>query len=126
MNSQQGILKSAFSKFTISVEKNWKGMLLMFLSAITTAVAQFIWKISGSDNLLWIILGIGLYGFSSVLMILAFRLGSLSVIHPVMSLSYGIGIILSAAFLAEIIPPVRIVGVFVITLGVIFIGGGDA
>ena len=98
----------------------------MFLSAISTSVAQFIWKVAGSDKLFWVLLGIGLYGFSSVIMILAFRLGSLSVIHPIMSLSYGIGIILSAVFLAEIIPPIRIVGVFVITLGVIFIGGGDA
>lgn len=126
MNSQTGVLESILSKFSISIKKNWKGMLLMFFSAISTSVAQFIWKVTDSDSLFWVLLGIGLYGVSSVIMILAFRLGSLSVIHPIMSLSYGIGIILSAVFLAEIIPPIRIVGVFVITLGVIFIGGGDA
>lgn len=114
------------STFVQSFQKNARGILLMVVSALITAFAQFIWKIAGSENLPILALGIALYGLSSVLMIVAFRYGSLSVLHPIMAVSYAVGVFLGVVFLHEIITPLHLVGLGIIIMGVILIGGGDA
>ena len=58
-------------------------------------------------------------------MLLAYRHGSLSVLHPMLSVGYVFSLILAATVLKEAVSPLRILGVAVILVGVIFIGGGD-
>lgn len=114
------------SAFVQSFRKNAKGILLMTASAFIIAFAQFIWKLAGSDNLPMIAVGIALYGLSSVLMIIAFRYGSLSVLHPIMAVNYAVGVFLGVVFLHEVISSLHLAGIGIIMLGVILIGGGDA
>ena len=98
----------------------------MFCSAIVVAFAQFLWKTSGGTNLILLAVGIFLYGASSLLMIIAYRFGSLSVLHPILSISYGFGLALSHFILKESISWLNILGVLMIIFGVALIGGGDA
>ncbi len=97
----------------------------MLSSAITVGVAQLLWKISNGDNLKLLIIGLLLYGISSLLMIVAYRFGSLSVLHPILSVSYGVGLSFGYFFLKEPISNMKLVGVLIIMMGVILIGGGD-
>ena len=98
----------------------------MLCSAIAVAFAQFLWKASGGTNLVLLAVGIFLYGASSLLMIIAYRFGSLSVLHPILSTSYGLGLAISYFILKEPISWLNILGVMMIIFGVALIGGGDA
>ena len=108
-----------------SLKENWKGMLFMMASAMTVAIGQLLWKFSIGTNLVLLGLGFVSYGFGSLLMIVAFKFGKLSVVHPVLSLSYVFGIGLGYLFLGEMLRPVQFVAVMLIMSGVILIGGGD-
>lgn len=71
-----------------------------------------------------IILGIGLYGISSIFFITGLKGGELSVLYPIGSLSYVWGTILAVKFLKEKISPLKIAGILTIILGVVLIGIG--
>lgn len=72
-----------------------------------------------------LLLGFALYALGALIMIFAYRFGSLSVLQPMLSLNYVFIIILANAVLNEQITPLKAIGVFIIILGVILIGGGD-
>lgn len=108
-----------------SFQENKKGIILMIISSLSTSIGQFFWKLSQA-KLNWdLISGFGFYGIGAVLMIVAFRFGRLSVLHPIMSLGYVFGIMLGGFFLEEIISWNVIVGTLLILVGVSLIGGGD-
>lgn len=69
-----------------------------------------------------LIVGLALYGCGSVLMILALRHGELSVLYPVISLSYVWVALLSVVILHEMMTPVKIAGIAVIIAGVATLG----
>jgi drug/metabolite transporter (DMT)-like permease len=108
-----------------SYQKNWRGIFLILITSLTLALSQFFWKISSGTNFFWIIAGFFIAGVGMVIMIIAYRYGSLSVIHPFMSMSYVIGIGLGVLVLNERINSFIILGIILIILGNIFIGGGD-
>ena len=114
-----------FGKISRSLAENWKGMLFMSVSALTVAVGQLLWKFSGGTDLILLVLGFVSYGIGSLLMVIAFKFGRLSVVHPVLSLSYVFGIVLGYVFLGEVLSPVQFLAVTLIMSGVILIGGGD-
>lgn len=68
-----------------------------------------------------LIYGFGFYGTDALLMMVAYRYGRLSVLQPILSLSYVLSLILGGLFLQENIDVFKILGVFSIILGVIFI-----
>ena len=109
-----------------SLVANWKGMLFMAASALTVAVGQLLWKFSGGTDIVLLMLGFASYGLGSLLMVVAFKFGKLSVVHPVLSLSYVFGILLGYVFLDEVLRPLQFIAVALIMLGVVLVGGGDS
>lgn len=104
----------------------YKGIVLILLSAALACIGQLIWKLaSRSDSLLLVIIGLGLYGFAALLMILALRYGELSVLHPMMSSGYVLSLLLGAAVLDERISFMKVLGVSVIIVGLVFLSSSE-
>lgn len=108
-----------------SFMKNKTGIVLILISALFSCSGQFLWKLSGMQSLWLLFFGFVCYGMGMLFMLLAYRHGSLSVLHPMLSVGYVFSLILAATVLKEAVSPIRILGVAVILVGVIFIGGGD-
>jgi drug/metabolite transporter (DMT)-like permease len=64
-------------------------------------------------------------GANTILLILALRDGQLSVLYPIIALTYVWVTILSPAFFGDSVNVYKIAGVFLIVLGVSFIGAGS-
>jgi len=71
-----------------------------------------------------LIIGIILYGFSTILFIPALKHGQLSVIYPFVATVYIWVTLFSKRFLKEEITFYKWLGIFLIIIGVIFIGIG--
>lgn len=97
----------------------------MLFSAFILATAQLIWAISKLE-LYYLISGFIMYGFGAVTMIIAYRYGSLSVLHPLMATSYILSYFYGVTILSEHISSTEIIGLSVIILGVGFIAIGDS
>ena len=102
-----------------------KGIVLMLLSALCVCVGQLFWKLSAQEGIVYLILGFTLYGIGSLLMILAYRFGKVSVLQPVLSSSYILSLILAYYFLNEVIDIYKVIGVFLIILGIVVITAMD-
>ncbi|MFV0520411.1 MAG: EamA family transporter [Lachnospirales bacterium] len=113
------------NSFKNSIKKNYNGILLIILSAILTSIGQLCWKLSVGEINMYFIVGFALYGLGAIIMIIAFKFGSLSVIHPFMCSSYIFAFIWGYLILGESISMMKIVGAMVLILGVLLIGGGD-
>ncbi len=109
-----------------SLKKNKKGILLMILSSLFACTGQLFWKLASSGSIPYLIIGFVLYGIGALIMLYAYRFGSLSVLQPVLSINYVFTLVLAILVLKETITLLKIVGIFIIILGVIFIGGGDS
>ncbi|HSN57944.1 MAG TPA: EamA family transporter [Clostridiaceae bacterium] len=114
------------NKFMDSIRKNYIGICIILAASLLTATGQLFWKISGGADLTLVAIGFLFYGVGAVLMIAAFRFGSLSVIHPMLSFSYIFALFFGRFILNEAISPLQLLGVFTIMAGVVLIGGGDA
>ena len=108
-----------------SIQKNKKGILLMCISSVLVCVGQLMWKLATDGNIILLLIGFGLYGLGALVMIYAYRFGSLSVLQPVLSLNYVFTIILSHFVLKEVITLSKVIGVLIIIIGVLMIAGGD-
>lgn len=102
---------------------------------IVAAVAQPLFKtganrlfahltVSGALTDVPLIVGLVLYGLGSVLMILALRHGELSVLYPLISLSYVWVSILSVVVFHETMPMIKVMGVATVITGVAVMGKG--
>lgn len=108
-----------------SFEKNKKGILLMLCSSICVCVGQLFWKISSEQGIFWMLAGFVFYGVGALIMLIAYKYGSLSVLQPMLSMNYVLSILLAAVVLKEAITILKVTGVLIIIVGVILIGGGD-
>ena len=108
-----------------SLKENWEGMALMACSALSVAIGQMLWKFSGGSNITFFVLGFTVYGLGALLMILAFKHGRLSVVHPVQSLSNVFGLMLGYLFLGELLNPYQLLAVVLIMFGLVLVGGGE-
>jgi len=108
-----------------SINKNIIGIILILLASFTLAGGQLFWKISDGQNLHLLALGFVLYSSGAVLMILSYKHGSLSVLHPMMSMSYVFAFIIGYFILNETIQIGKIIGLILTILGCFLIGGGD-
>lgn len=113
------------NSFMTSIKKNLKGIIIILFASIMTSVGQLMWKLSDGVNIEYLFIGFLLYGIGAVLMIIAFRYGSLSVIHPMLSFGYVFAVILGTLVLKERIGFVHIIAIAIIMVGVMLIGGGD-
>ncbi len=108
-----------------SIQKNKKGILLMLVSSICVCVGQLLWKLSATQGLIFMLAGFAFYGAGALIMIIAYKFGKLSVLQPMLSLNYVLSILLAALVLHEAITLYKVIGVIIITCGVIMIAGGD-
>jgi drug/metabolite transporter (DMT)-like permease len=113
------------SNFVLSFQKNKKGIILIILASIFVCFGQLFWKMSESNNIILILLGFALYTIGALTMIFAYRFGSLSVLQPFLSASYVLSTILGFLVLNEPLLVSKIIGIFIIIIGIIMIGGGD-
>lgn len=108
------------------LSKNKKGILLMVLSSLCVCTGQLFWKISTSSESIWFLLiGFLFYVFGAIVMLVAYRFGKLSILQPILSLNYIISIVLGYLLLNEIITILKVIGVLVIIIGVIFVATGE-
>lgn len=110
---------------TESFKKNKYGIMLMLLSSVCVCIGQLFWKISSEKGLSALAIGFFIYCIGAILMIIAYRYGSLSVLQPILSVNYIFSTVLSVIVLHEYINTTKIIGIVIIILGVIFIAGGD-
>lgn len=108
-----------------SLKKNKKGIILMLISSLCVCVGQLFWKLYANGNIMLLILGFAFYGVGALVMLYAYKFGSLSVLQPMLSANYIFTIILAATVLNEQITLTKVIGIIVIVLGVVLIGGGD-
>ena len=108
-----------------SLKKNKYGMLIMIISALCTSFGQYYWKLSKGSDLLLLFIGFALYGLGALTMVLAFKFGSFSVLHPMLSLGYVFAIVIGYFFLDDIMKTTEIIGLIFILFGVVMIGVGD-
>lgn len=108
-----------------SFEKNKKGIAFMLAAAGFACIGQLLWKLSVTNGILYMLSGFALYGLGAVLMLLAYRYGSVSVLQPMLSTNYILSAILGFLVLQEKITVQKMIGIVIITCGVILIGGGD-
>ena len=97
----------------------------MLFASFSTALGQMFWKMSDGEFNWYLILGFLFYLFGAVFMFISFRFGSLSVLHPIMSVGYIFAILFGVSFLNEAVTPQTLLGIFIIIIGVMLIGGGD-
>jgi len=103
--------------------KLYKGVILIILSAVCVAVGQYLWKLSQSQNMLYLaLIGFVFYAVGALLMIVAFRFGEVSILHPMLSVSFVLGLFIGNYSLQESIKPTMIIGVAIIFLGMVFLG----
>lgn len=97
----------------------------MIVSSICACVGQLFWKLSAKEGLLVMFVGFLFYGVGALVMLIAYKFGSLSVLQPMLSLNYALSIVLSILVLHESVTIDKIIGVIVIMTGVALIAGGD-
>lgn len=108
-----------------SIKKNKQGIILIIFSSICACIGQLLWKISIEKSIIYLLLGFLIYGIGALIMIIAYRYGSLSVLQPFLSLNYVLSIFLGYLVLGEIITIYKIIGVSLIIIGVLTIAIGD-
>lgn len=102
------------------------GILLMTGSAALTATGQAFWKLAQHGLGSWqLYLGFLLYGFGAVCMTIAFRFGSLSALHPLLSLGYIFSLIIGSLWLNEALTWKVVIGDGLILIGAISLGLGE-
>ncbi|ETT50053.1 hypothetical protein C162_12481 [Paenibacillus sp. FSL R7-269] len=114
-----------FEQIIESFHKNKKGIIYILCSAVCTSLGQALWKLFSENQWIFLISGFILYFFGAVLMIVAFRHGSLSVLHPLLSVGYLFALVIGYFLLNEAVSPKELLGIVIILIGVLLIGGGD-
>ena len=111
-----------------------KAIFLVVLCTIMTSAGQVLWKLSTKNinsffsaitNPL-LILGFVCYGVGAVLLILALKRGNLSVLYPIVALSFVWVTIVSIFLFSENVNVYNWLGVLAILFGVSLIGYGSS
>jgi len=108
---------------------------LVFCCTIIGAAAQLLLK-TGANQLVhpnplgiitnWNLLaGLSLYGVSTLLLVLALRDSELSLLYPVIALTYVWVTLLSVVVFHERIVPIKLAGIAIIIAGVAVLGRGQ-
>lgn len=106
-------------------KKNLKiGIMLMIFSSVCTCCGQLMWKLAAIDNQIFVyyLIGFMLYGLGALLMIISFKYGEMSILHPILSMGFILSIFLGASFVGEQITIHSLLGICLIIIGIIFLG----
>ncbi len=128
MSSQaQGMSQAEHVPFT-----KLQSVALVFVCTILGAAAQVFMKIGGQQlqhfeiarvlTDLPLLAGYTLYGINTVLLMFALRDGELSMLYPVIALTYVWVTILSVILFHDLISPLKIAGIVLIMAAVIVLG----
>ena len=104
-----------------------KAICLALLCAFLAATAQIFQKMGGNNlpAITWpIFIGLLLYAIGWLVLIIALKEGELTVIFPIVAVSYIIVTIYALMIFNEQISTLRWIGVMLIFLGVVMIGVG--
>lgn len=112
-------------KLVQAFSRNRTGIGIISISSLLVAVGQFCWKKAGGEIGWFLVIGFVFYGIGAVLMTIAFRFGSLSVIHPFLSISYVFSLFLGWIAFDEPITFPKVIGILLVMIGVVFISAGD-
>ena len=120
-----------------SAAQKRRSILLVITFTLLSAVAQVLMK-TGANRLAQfgisaqtvllnapLLAGLTLYGLGAVMMVLALRHGELSILYPMISLSYVWVAILSVLVFHEVMNSMRIAGICTIMAGVATLGRGS-
>jgi len=109
-------------------------MALVFACTVLGAAAQMLMKIGlghlshpglvGYLTSVPLLGGYSLYGLNTVLMVFALRDGELSILYPIIALTYVWVTILSVVFFHESLNPFKLAGVAIVVVGVGVLGRG--
>jgi uncharacterized membrane protein len=100
-----------------------RNVAVILVSTFLGAAGQLAFKYALSMNSIYIILiGLVLYGFSTLLYFYVLGRSHLSWAYSMGGLSYIFAVLLAPVLLNESVPPLRWAGVLVITAGVALIG----
>ena len=108
---------------------------MVFCCTLIGATAQLLLK-TGANQLvhpnplgiitnLTLLAGLSLYGVSTVLLVLALRDGELSLLYPVIALTYVWVTLLSLVVFHERVNPIKLAGIAIIITGVAVLGRGQ-
>jgi len=117
-------------------EQKRRSLLMILVFTLLSAAAQVLLKFGTVQLKLHptliglltnfpLIGGMALYGLGAALMVLALRHGELSVLYPLISLSYVWVAILSVLVFGEVMNPYKVAGICVIMAGVGVLGLGS-
>jgi multidrug transporter EmrE-like cation transporter len=109
-------------------------VLLVFCCTVLGAAAQVLMK-TGANQMphagligmltnLPLMAGYSLYGLSTLLLVIALRDGELSLLYPVIALTYVWVTVLSFLIFHDVINPWKLVGISLIVIGVGVLGRG--
>ena len=113
--------------------KAW-AMGIVVASTVLTSSAQIFYKIASGKLTLdimsiltnWqLFAGLALYGIAAVMLIIALKYGELSVLYPIISLSFVWVSLLSMKFLGENLTSIKWIGIIFVIVGVSLIGFGN-
>lgn len=118
-----------------TVRQKRRSLFLVIAFTVLAAAAQVLFKLGTNllnKNLsvvgvltdLPLLAGLALYGLGAAMMVLALRHGELSLLYPLISLSYVWVAILSVVIFRETMNPYKIAGICVIISGVAVMGSG--
>lgn len=111
-----------------------RSVMLVFCCTILGAGAQILMK-SGANHLphpglldmatnIPLMAGYTLYGMSTVLLVLALKDGELSLLYPVIALTYVWVTVLSFVIFHDSVNPFKLAGITIIVVGVTVLGRG--
>jgi drug/metabolite transporter (DMT)-like permease len=111
-----------------------RSILLVFLCTLIGASAQIFFKL-GAEQIAKptpiqillnpsLFLGYALYGISTALLVLALRKGQLSILYPIISLTYVWVTLLSMIIFKETLNISKLVGLAIVVAGVAVLGKG--
>ena len=113
--------------------KLWAALLILFTTLLTSS-AQILWK-KGSATLAfslygiltnyYLMAGLMIYVVGGVLLIISFRGGEVSVLYPIIAMSYVWVSFLSIKFLGERMNGFKWLGILSIIIGIVSIGYGS-
>lgn len=115
-----------------------RSILLVFVCTLLGAAAQILMKagvqVHPADGFLALLIGIftypklfagyALYGMSTGLLIIALKYGELSILYPVIALTYVWVTALSVLIYDEVLNPFKLLGLATVVLGVAILGRG--
>jgi multidrug transporter EmrE-like cation transporter len=127
------VITSLAVRYLTALER--RSVLLVFCCTLAGAAAQILIKVGASSlsNLsllqmvqsIPLLAGYSLYGVSTLLLVLALRQGELSVLYPIISLTYVWVTLLSMAIFQESMNLCKALGLVTVVVGVSILGQGN-